>query len=121
MSGITIYHNPSCSKSRGALQILRDRGVEAAVVEYLKDAPSRSELERFLRLLDGPPSELVRQDKRFRELGLDASDYETPEAVVELLLAHPELMQRPVILRGERAVIARPPERVELLLEGGEA
>lgn len=107
-----MFHNPSCSKSRGALSILEDEGVESDVVEYLKAPPDRATLERILDSIPNPPAELVRKDKRFKELGLDASDYATRAAVVALLLEHPELMERPVVVRGDRAVIARPPELV---------
>ena len=68
-------------------------------------------------LLAGPPGDLVRKDKRFKELGLREADYVTREQVVTLLLEHPELMERPVVVRGKRAVIARPSERVEELLD----
>jgi arsenate reductase len=114
---VTLYHNPGCSKSRGALEILRQRGLTPEVVEYLEQPPGRGELERFLELLTGPPAELVRKDGRFRELSLDAGDYESSEAVVELLLEHPELMQRPVAIAGDRAVIGRPSERVLEILQ----
>jgi arsenate reductase len=117
MERVTVYHNPSCGKSRGALDILRERDVACDVVEYLKTPPDRAAYERFLSLLGGPPADLVRKDKRFAELGLDAKDYVTREQVVKLLLAHPELMERPVVIRGERAVIARPSERVLELFE----
>ncbi|HZR85014.1 MAG TPA: arsenate reductase (glutaredoxin) [Candidatus Binatia bacterium] len=118
---VRVYHNPVCSKSRGALDILRERGVETDVVEYLQTPPDRATLARFLDLLPGPPAELVRKDKRFRELGLDEKDYVTREQVIDLLLAHPELMERPVVIRGGRAVIARPSERVlELFDRSGE-
>lgn len=117
MASVTIYHNPRCSKSRGALEILNGRGVELEVVEYLEKVPSRADLERILSLLPDAPGELVRKDARFRELGLDEGACESADAVVELLLAHPELMQRPIVIRGERAVIARPPEKLETLLE----
>jgi arsenate reductase (glutaredoxin) len=112
-----VYHNPSCSKSRGALEILADKGVEHDVVEYLKAPPDRAALERILDAVADAPTELVRKDGRFDELGLNASDFTTREAVIELLLEHPELMQRPVIFRGERAVIARPSEKVLELLD----
>ena len=118
MERLTIYHNPACGKSRGALDILRERGVDAEVIEYLKVPPDRATLERILALLGGPPADLVRKDKRFAELGLNASDYVTREQVVTLLLAHPELMERPVVIRDGRAVIARPSERVLELLDG---
>ena len=117
MAEVTIYHNPICSKSRGALDILHERGVACDVVEYLKTPPDRATLARFLDLLAGPPAALVRKDKRFRELGLDESRYTTRDEVIALLLAHPELMERPVVIRGGRAVIARPSERVLELLE----
>ncbi len=117
MERATVYHNPSCGKSRGALEILRERGVACEVVEYLQTPPDRATYERFLELLGGPPSDLVRKDKRFKELGLDPKDCTTREQVVAVLLAHPELMERPVVIRGGRAVIARPSERVLELLD----
>lgn len=117
MAGITLYHNPGCSKSRGALEILRDAGVEHRVVEYLVDPPGREQLQGLLALLPDAPAELVRKDRRFAELGLREQDYSSADAVVELLLEHPELMQRPVAIRGDRALIARPSERVRELLQ----
>ena len=107
-----MFHNPSCSKSRGALQILADEGIESDVVEYLKAPPDRATLERIVDTIPNPPAELVRKDKRFKELGLTAADYTERDAVVALLLEHPELMERPVVFHGDRAVIARPSELV---------
>ncbi|MBX3025849.1 arsenate reductase (glutaredoxin) [bacterium] len=112
MERVTIYHNPACGKSRGALEILRQRAVPCDVVEYLKQPLDRATFERILALLPDPPAALVRKDKRFAELGLDAAAHTSREAVIDLLLAHPELMERPVIIHGERAVIARPSEKV---------
>lgn len=114
---LTIFHNPSCSKSRGALEILNDRGVPCDVVAYLQSPPDRKTLEEILTLLDVAPTRLVRRDRRFAELGLADADCETKEQVVDLLLEHPELMERPVVVKGERAVIGRPSERVLELLE----
>jgi arsenate reductase len=112
-----VYHNPSCSKSRGALAILADNGVDPDVVKYLDTPPDRAALERILDAIDDPPAALVRtDDKRFKDLGLSAADYTERDAVVGLLLEHPELMQRPVVFVGERAVIARPSEKVLDLL-----
>lgn len=74
-------------------------------------------MERFLDLLPDAPAELVRKDKKFKELGLHADDYVTPTAVVDLLLKQPALMQRPVIVRDRRAVIARPSEKVLEVLD----
>jgi arsenate reductase len=116
VAGVVIYHNPRCSKSRGALQILRDKQIEHEVVEYLEEPPDRGTLEHLLDLLGGDPAELVRRDARFRELGLGPESCASRDAVVELLLAHPELMQRPLVVRGDRAVLARPSEKLNELL-----
>ena len=113
---ITIYHNPGWGKSRGALEILRDRDVEFDVIEYLKTPLSKANLENFLDLLPNEPRELVRKDKRFKDLGLNADDYTTKDEVVALLFEHPALMERPVVVKGNQAVIARPSEKVEELL-----
>ena len=96
---------------------MQERGVEFDVIEYLKSPLGREDFERFLDLLPDEPAELVRKDKKFKELGLNADDYVTREAVVEVLLQHPELMQRPVIIRNQKAVIARPSEKVLELLD----
>jgi arsenate reductase (glutaredoxin) len=114
---VTVFHNPRCSKSRGALEILDERSVDHTVVEYLVTPPSRQTLEMIIAKLVDPVSDLVRTtDPRFTELGLDPGSYSSPEAVIALLLAHPELMERPVVVKGERAVIARPSARVAEVL-----
>lgn len=95
---------------------MRARGVEFDTIEYLKHPLDRATLQRILSMLDAPPGDLVRKDRRFKELGLESSNYTAAEAVVALLLEHPELMQRPIIVRGGRALIARPPERLEAML-----
>lgn len=95
---------------------MRDADVEFDVVEYLKNPPSAGDLRRFLELIDRQPADLVRKDKHFKELGLDAGQYTTPDEVIALLLEHPRLMQRPVVVRGERALIARPSAKVQELL-----
>ncbi|MBM4257890.1 MAG: arsenate reductase [Deltaproteobacteria bacterium] len=96
--------------------MLKERGVEFDVIEYLKNPLDRATFERFLALLPNPPADLVRKDKNFESLGLDEKNYQTRDAVIELLLQHPVLMQRPVIIRGQKAVIARPSEKVLDLL-----
>jgi arsenate reductase (glutaredoxin) len=95
---------------------LRERGVEFDTIEYLKTPPTRAKLEQIIALLETPVEELVRKDKRFEELKLNASDYTSKEAVIDLLLAHPELMQRPIIIRDNRAIIARPADKLLALL-----
>ncbi len=112
MADYVVYHNPVCSKSRGALEILGDRGAEVEVIEYLKAPPARADLERILDAIPDEPAALVRKDKRFGELGLSAADYTEREAVVALLLEYPELMERPVVFRGDDARICRPSEKV---------
>ena len=99
------------------MEILRERDVEFDVIEYLQQPLTRTDLERFLDLLPNEPAELVRKDKNFKTLGLDPDDYTTREAVVEVLLEHPKLMQRPVVIRGDRAVIARPSEKLLELMD----
>jgi arsenate reductase len=117
MSDVRIYHNPSCSKSRGALDILNERGVDADVVRYLDTPPDRATLEEILDAIDDEPQALVRtDDQKFKAAGLSKTDVATREQVVDVLLAHPEVMQRPVVFVGKRAVIARPSDRVLELL-----
>jgi arsenate reductase len=117
MAEIRVFHNPSCGNSRGALDLLDDRGAEVEIIEYLHEPPDRAALERILDAIPDPPAAMVRHDKRFEELGLDPKGYETRDAVIEVLLEHPELMQRPVVFRGDRAVIARPPEKLNDLFD----
>ena len=119
MAKVLLYHNPACSKSRGALELLEARGEELEIVEYLKAPLSEADLGALLIRLEGPPAALVRKDKHFKELGLDPSAYADsaePAAVVAILVQHPRLMERPVAVVGERAVIGRPLENVLELL-----
>ncbi|MEZ5142839.1 MAG: ArsC/Spx/MgsR family protein [Acidimicrobiales bacterium] len=107
-----LYFNRNCSTARKARDLLAAAGVEVEVVEYLKAPPDRATLRALVGAVDAPPAELVRKDKRFKELGLVADDYRSAGAVVDLLVEHPELLQRPILVVGERGVIGRPPERV---------
>jgi arsenate reductase len=117
MAEVVIYHNPNCSNSRRALDWLREHEVDHEVVQYLKAPLSKAQLSALVAKLDDPVADLVRHDKKFAELGLDADGYTTKAAVVALLAEHPELMQRPVVVAGDSAVIARPPEeRLEAFL-----
>ncbi|HEX7443128.1 MAG TPA: ArsC/Spx/MgsR family protein [Acidimicrobiales bacterium] len=118
MADVVIYHNPRCSNSRTALALLSARGETVEVVEYLKAPPDRQALEALVAALEDDPAELVRHDNRFAELGLDPAGYTEAAAVVDLLLAHPELMQRPVLVSADRAIIGRPPaEKVPAFLD----
>ena len=98
-------------------EILDERGVEFDAIEYLNNPLSRADFEKILELLPDPAADLVRKDKNFKALGLNADDYQTPESVIEVLLEHPKLMQRPVLIRGDRAVLARPSDKVLALLD----
>ncbi len=99
------------------LEILRQRDVACDVIEYLKAPLDRLTLERIADMVGEPPADLVRKDKHFKDLGLRSDDYQTKQAVVALLLEHPRLMQRPIVVHGSRAVVARPPEKVLGLLD----
>lgn len=116
MAVITLYHNQNCSTSRKARARLEEAGAAFDVVEYLKHPLSKAELGRLVDAIDSPPADLVRKDPKFKELGLDAADYTSKAAVVQLLTEHPELMQRPVVVKGEVGLIGRPVERVDELL-----
>ena len=98
------------------MEILRERGVEFDAIEYLKSPFDEATLRRILGMLETPPADLVRKDKRFTELGLQEADYVTADQVVAVLLKHPELTQRPIVVRGKRAIIARPGESVTSIL-----
>ena len=118
MEPVQIFHNPSCSKSRGALAILEERGVDANVVRYLDAPPDRATIERILDAITDEPSALVRTgDPKFKAAGLTKADVQTRAQVVDVLVQHPEVMERPVVFVGERAVIARPSEKVLELLD----
>jgi arsenate reductase len=113
---VTIWHNPRCSKSRGALALLAERGVDPEVVRYLDTAPSRAELVDVLRRLGSEDPLVITRtgEARYRELGLAGADRDT---VLDALAANPILIERPIVLVGDRAVVARPPERALELLE----
>jgi len=110
---ITVYHNPDCSKSRRALELLWDRGVAFDVVEYLVSPPDRETLQRLVELSGENPSVFVRTtDPAFREAGLKLEDGASAADVAELVSRHPAVLQRPIAVSGERVVIGRPPERI---------
>lgn len=114
---LVIFHNPSCSKSRQTLGIIEGRGVEPEVVLYKQSPPDRATLEKIVAAIDVEPAKLVRRDPEFKESGLTAADVETAAQVIEVLLAHPALMERPVVVKGDQVVLGRPPENVEALLD----
>lgn len=112
-----IYHNPRCSKSRQTLAILEEAGVPLEVVEYLKTPPTAAELDRICTALGVEPQEIVRRgEARFHELGLDARDGASRDEWLTLLAENPILIERPIVVKGSRAVLGRPPERARDLL-----
>ena len=117
MADVTILHNTACSTSKHALAEAEESGTVADVVQYLKTPLGRNALLDLMGKLEDPPADLVRKDPFFAQLGLDAADYVTPEAVADLLVEHPRLMQRPVLIKGERAIIGRPKDRIRPFLD----
>ena len=116
MAEITILHNPRCSTSRAALAAAE--GLEVEVVDYQKQPLDEAGWLHLLGILEDSPSDLVRRDKRFSELGLTDDEVTTAEQVAALLAEHPALAQRPVLIRGDRAIIGRPKDRVPGFLVG---
>ncbi len=116
---ITIYHNPRCSKSRAALQLLHDHGCEPDVVEYLKSPPDAATLADILARLRMTPRELMRkQEAPYRELGLDDPEL-SDDDLIAAMVQHPILIERPIVVAGRKAIVGRPPERVEEILPRG--
>ena len=111
-----IYFNPQCSKCRSALDVLSTENVEVEVIHYLDQPIKQDQLNDILDGLTDPIPDLVRKDRRFSELGLIAEDYVTRDTVINLILQHPELMQRPLIHKDGKWSIARSPERVRQIV-----
>jgi arsenate reductase len=114
---IQIYHNPRCSKSRETLKLLRERGVEPDIVEYLKTPPDRQTLEHILQLLGLEPRELMRRkEQEYKDLGLNDPSL-SRDQLIDAMLAHPKLIERPIVVKdGRRAALGRPPEQTLELL-----
>jgi arsenate reductase (glutaredoxin) len=109
---VTIFHNPRCSKSRRSLELLEARGIKPNIVEYLKQPPSAAELKAILRKLGMRPRDLLRRgEARYAELGLEDRDL-SDDALVELMVENPILIERPIVVSGGKAAIGRPPERI---------
>jgi arsenate reductase (glutaredoxin) len=112
---VTIWHNPRCSKSRQTLALLRDKGVEPEIVEYLKDQPSEADIRDALAKLGIAPRKLMRTGEAvYKELGL--KDVSEDDALIKAMVENPILIERPVVLNGEKAALGRPPEDVLTIL-----
>lgn len=113
---VRIYHNPRCSKSRQTLQLIQGAGIEPEIIHYLETPPSTGELEQILQKLGIEPQELMRKGEAvYKELGLASRELTRQEAI-QLLHEHPKLIERPIVMRDDHAVLGRPPENVLQLL-----
>lgn len=116
MNQLTLYHNPRCSKSRAALALLEAAGIQVRQRRYLEEPLTRNELTGLLQQLDLPVRELLRTgEEAYKQLGLGDSS-KSLEQLLDAIIAEPRLLQRPIAVLDERAVIGRPPERVLELL-----
>ena len=113
---VTIYHNPRCSKSRQTLQLLQDRGIEPEIVEYLKAPPSADEMDAVLAKLGIEPRALMRtKEAVWREAGM-ADEKLSRRQLIDLMVANPIVIERPIVVNGARAALGRPPESVLSIL-----
>ena len=109
LAKVTIYHNPRCSKSRQTLALLRERGIEPEIVEYLKNPPDAETLKTLLRKLELEPIDMIRV-KEHRSLGLPET--RDPEELIGRMARHPEIIQRPIVVKANKARLGRPPKSV---------
>ncbi|ATZ74195.1 arsenate reductase (glutaredoxin) [Idiomarina sp. X4] len=111
MSEVTIYHNPRCSKSRQTLELLKEKSIEPEVVEYLKTPPNAAELKNILNKLGLSADELIRKKEAiYKELGLAGVSDENE--LITAMVNNPKLIERPIVIKGDKAAIGRPPESV---------
>lgn len=112
MAAMTLYHNPRCSKSRSALQLLEERGLNPAIVRYLETPLSAAQLQDLLGKLGIPARQLLRSgEDEYKSLGLSDPNL-TDVQLIEAMAAQPKLIERPILVVGEKAVIGRPPENI---------
>lgn len=113
---MTIYHNPNCNSSTNAVRIAEELGVDAEIVVYRKDPPDAATLREIIANLEDPPTDLVRRDNLFAKLGLTEADVQSVDQIVEVIVENKMIMQRPLLVTADRAIIGRPKERVTELL-----
>lgn len=116
MEKVVLYHNTRCSKSRCALSLLEKKGVRPEIRQYLKNAPSVAELRELLRKLNRPAKDLVRKNEKIYKEKFKGKTY-SEEEWIQILSGHPRLIERPIVIKGNRAIIGRPPELVEEFLK----
>lgn len=115
MSEITIFHNTRCSKSRCALGILEENGIEPEVRNYIQEGPTKEELTELLRKLGIKAEDLVRKGEAIFKENYKGKQF-SEEEWIEIMVKHPRLIERPIIIKGDKAIIGRPPELVEEFL-----
>ncbi|MEN8259193.1 MAG: arsenate reductase (glutaredoxin) [Pseudomonadota bacterium] len=109
---VKIYHNPRCSKSRAALDLLRGKGVEPEIVEYLKTPPSAEELDSILSMLRKEPRDIMRKNEaEYKDNGLDDMSL-SRSALIDAMVKNPKLIERPIVVADGKAALGRPPENV---------
>ncbi len=108
---VTIYHNPRCSKSRATLALLGERGIKPEIVEYLQTPPNEAELDHILVMLGKSPEELMRRGEDEYKTYIAGKDLSRAEAIAQMV-THPKLIERPIVVHGDKAAIGRPPEAV---------
>lgn len=113
---VTIYHNPKCNSSNNAVAIAKELGTDAEIVEYRKHPPTADDLRQIIAKLDDPPTDLVRRDALWEKLGLTDADVASVDQIVDVIVANPMIMQRPLLVTDETAIIGRPKERVREFL-----
>ena len=114
---VTIWHNPRCGKSRQTLALLQEKGVTPTIREYLKQPPSKAEVETLLDMVGGEPGALIRDgEAEFKALGKKKAEMSKAD-IARAIAAHPILLQRPIVVAGKKAAIGRPPEAVLPLLK----
>jgi len=106
-----IYHNPRCSKSRKTLAIIREKGEEVEIVEYLNNPPNKIELKEVLKKLGMKPGQIIRKGEAIYKENYKGKSY-TDEEWIEIMANNPILMERPIVVKGNKAVMGRPPENV---------
>lgn len=115
---IKIFHNPKCSKSRETLKLLNERGLEPEIVLYLKNPPTENELGDIVKKMGMAPKELIRfKEKTASELGLSFSEIRPDAEWLKLMVDHPVLIERPIVLAGDQAALGRPPEKVLKIID----
>lgn len=116
MAEVTIYYNPRCGTCRKTLQLIKKKGIEPKMIEYLKTPPTATQLDRILKQLKMEPREIIRiKEKEYEQIKL-GNPMLTSHELIQAMVKHPILIQRPIVLSKGKAALCRPPEKVEQIL-----